>query len=211
VKYYPAFIRVSGKRAVVVGGGRVAERKALALIKAGAMVDVIGPTITKNLQRYRDRGLIRHLQRDYKRGDLEGAFIVIAATSSRDVNSAVEREAQGMGCLVNVVDTPSEGNFIAPSLMRRGPLTIAISTEGHSPGLSKGIRKELESLYNREFARYLRFAGRIRREAIRNIRDRKKREKLLKFLSSSKVLRTLRDKGFEEASEVIRDYQKRIL
>jgi len=210
VKYYPVFVRLNGKRAVVVGGGRVAERKALTLIKAGAKVDIISPTITKNLQRYRDKGLVRHIERDYKRGDLKGAFIVIAGTSSRDANSAVETEAQERGCLINVVDTPSEGNFIAPSIMRRGSLTIAISTEGYSPAISRAIRRELESLYGPDFTRYLRFAGSIRRKAIKNIRDRKKRERLLKFLSSSKVLRTLRDKGFKEASRMVKNYQKKI-
>jgi precorrin-2 dehydrogenase/sirohydrochlorin ferrochelatase len=209
VKYYPVFVRLNDKRVVVVGGGRVAERKALTLIKAGAMVDVISPTITKNLQRYRDKGLVRHIERDYKRGDLKGAFIVIAATSSRDVNSHVEREAQRRGCLINVVDTPSEGNFIAPSFIRRGPLTIAISTEGYSPAISRAIRRELESLYGPEFTRYLRFAGNIRKEAIRSIQDRKKREKLLKFLSSSKVFTTLRNKGFAEARRIVQDYYKR--
>jgi len=206
VRYYPAFIRVDGKRAVVVGGGRVAERKAITLIRAGASVDLISPTITKNLQRYRDRGMLRHIKREYRKGDLKGAFIVIAATSSRDVNTRIEREARGLGCLINVVDTPSEGNFIAPSIVRRGPLLVAISTQGISPGLSKAIRKELESLYDKEFSRYLRFAGRIRKQILRETRDKKTRQKLLNFLSSDRVFMVLRYKGFNEAIKIVRDY-----
>jgi precorrin-2 dehydrogenase/sirohydrochlorin ferrochelatase len=206
VRYYPVFVKVDGRRAVVVGGGKVAERKAVTLIRAGARVDLISPTITENLQRYRDRGLLRHIKRRFRKGDLKDAFVVIAATSSRDINTRVEREAQERGCLINVVDTPSEGNFIAPSIVRRGSLLIAISTEGHSPGLSKAIRKELESLYDGEFSRYLRFAGRIRRQILKETKDRKTRERLLRFLSSDEVFRALRDKGFTEATRMVLDY-----
>lgn len=209
MKYYPVFVRLQGKRAVIVGGGRVAERKALTLIKADATVDIISPAITKNLQGYRDKGLIRHIKRGFRKGDLKDAFIVIAATSSRDVNSRVEREAQEQGCLINVVDTPSEGNFIAPSIVRRGPLTIAISTEGQSPAISKAIRKELESLYGNAFPRYLRFVGNIRKEALKEINDRRERERFLRFLSSEKVVRTLRSRGFAETCKIIRNYKFR--
>jgi len=210
VKYYPVFVRLEGEKAVIVGGGKVAERKALALIKANATVYVISPTITKNLQRYRDKGWIRHIKRGYRRGDLKNAFIVVAATPSKDVNSRVEREARGLSRLINVVDTPSEGNFIVPSTVRRGPLTIAISTEGQSPAISKAIRKELESLYGPAFARYLRFAGNIRKEALKRIEDKKDRERFIKFLASKEVLRTLRSKSFTEACRMVHNYQKNI-
>lgn len=206
MKYYPVFVKLQGKRAVVVGGGGVAERKALTLIKAGASVDVISPIITKNLQRYRDKCLFRHIKRGYKKGDLKGAFIVIAATSSRDVNSRVEREARERNCLINVVDTPSEGNFIAPSIVSRGPLTIAISTGGQSPAISKAIRKELESLYGKAFSDYLRFAGSVRKEALKKIKDRRKRERFIRFLSSDEVFRALRSKGLAEACRMVRGY-----
>ncbi|GAB4535162.1 MAG: bifunctional precorrin-2 dehydrogenase/sirohydrochlorin ferrochelatase [Thermodesulfovibrionia bacterium] len=208
MRYYPVFVRLDGKRVVVVGGGAVAERKAITLIKAGAKVDVISPTITRNLHRYKDKGLIRHIEREYRKGDLKGAFIVIASTSSREVNSAVEREAQGLGCLVNVVDTPSEGNFIAPSIVRRGPLTIAISTEGQSPAISKAIRKEIESLYGKAFSQYLMFAGRIRKEILKRIKDKKQRSGILNLLSSPMIFKILREDGFAHASKIIKRYMK---
>ena len=198
MKYYPVFLALSGKKAVIVGGGRVAERKAAALIKAGAIVEVVSPAITKVLGDYRKKGLIRHKRKNYEKADLKGAFIVIAASSSIETNSQVNRDARQ---LVNVVDTPSEGNFITPSIVRRGPLTIAISTEGCSPAVSKAIRKEIESLYGPEFSKYLRFAGKIRKEAMSVIKDSRERERFLKGLASEDILDTLRNKGFKTVLE----------
>ena len=198
MKYYPVFLELSGKKAVIVGGGRVAERKAAALMKAGAIVEVVSPAITKGLGDYRKKGLIRHKRKKYEKADLKDAFIVIAASSSIETNSQVNMEARQ---LINVVDTPSEGNFITPSIVRRGPLTIAISTEGCSPAVSKAIRKEIQSLYGPEFAKYLRFAGKVRKEAMSGIKDPSERERFLKGLASEDILVTLRNKGLKTVLE----------
>jgi precorrin-2 dehydrogenase/sirohydrochlorin ferrochelatase len=198
MKYYPVFLALSGKKAVIVGGGRVAERKAAAMIKAGAFVEVVSPAITKVLGDYRKKGLIRHKRKKYKKADLKDAFIVIAASSSKEINSKVNMDARQ---LVNVVDTPSEGNFITPSIVRRGPLTIAISTEGCSPAVSKAIRKEIQSLYGPEFSQYLRFAGKVRQEAMSGIKDPRERERFLKRLASGDILDTLRHKGLKSVLE----------
>lgn len=200
MKYYPAFINLKNKKVVIVGGGRVAGRKALSLIKAGADVSVISPAVTARLAKLTESGKLIHIKRKYKKGDLKGAFIVIAGTSSEETNKAISQDA---ALLTNVIDIPSEGNFIVPSLIRRGPLTIAISTEGASPAISKAIRREMEKLYNAEFARYLRFVESIRKRAIKEISNDKKREKFLKFIASDKIIRTLREKGFKEVSERI--------
>ncbi len=198
MKYYPVFLALSGKKAVIVGGGRVAERKAAALIKAGAIVEVVSPAITKVLGDYRKKGLIRHKRKKYEKADLKDAFIVIAASSSIETNSQVNMDARQ---LINVVDTPSEGNFITPSIVRRGPLTIAISTEGCSPAVSKAIRKEIQSLYGPEFSKYLRFAGKVRKEAMSEIKDPRERERFLKGLASEDILVTLRNKGLKTVLE----------
>ncbi len=195
MKYYPAFINLKNKKVVVVGGGRVAERKALSLIKAGADVIVISPAVTTRIAKLTASGNLTHIKRKYKKGDLQGAFIVIAGTSSEETNKKISQDA---ALLTNVIDIPSEGNFIVPSLIRRGPLTIAISTEGASPAISKAIRGEMEKLYNAEFAIYLRFVESIRKRAIKEISNDKKREKFLKFIASDKIIRTLRKKGFKE-------------
>lgn len=200
MKYYPAFLDLKDKKAVVVGGGRVAERKVRLLISAGAFVTLISPDITRNLDRLRERGMLAHIKRNYRTGDLKNAFIVIAGTSSAEINTKVAGDARH---LVNVIDAPSEGNYIVPSFVKQGPLTIAISTEGASPALSKAIRKELEEHYTRDFALYLRFIERVRRKAIEGIKDSKKRERFLKSLASNKILYDLRNRGFREVQTKI--------
>lgn len=194
MKYYPVFLGLAGKKAVIVGGGKVAERKASALIRAGALVEVVSPVITDGLRRYWQKRIIKYRRKKYEKADLKGAFIVIAASSSKETNSRVNRDADH---LVNVVDTPSEGNFIAPSVVRRGPLTIAISTEGCSPAVAKAIRQEIQRLYGPVFSQYLRYADRIRKKALSEIKDDKERERFLKGLASDNILDTLRKKGCE--------------
>ncbi len=206
MRYYPAFLDLSDRKAVVVGGGRVAERKVRSLLNAGALVEVVSPAVTTGLKKLRGLEKITHKKRKYRSGDLRGAFIVIAATSSAAVN---EKVAQDSECLVNIIDMPAGGNFIVPSLIRRGNLTIAISTEGASPAISKAVRKEIEQKYDAEFARYLRFVESMRKKSIKEIQDANKRERFLKSLASAENLAILRNKGFGAASrEVLKALDK---
>lgn len=200
MKYYPAFINLINKKVIVVGGGGVAARKVLSLTKAGASVTVISPELTAGLARLKAEGKIRHKKRTYQKGDLRGAFVVIAATSSEETNRKVAQDAEH---LINVTSIPAEGNFIVPSMIKRGPLMIAISTEGASPAVSKAIRKEIEKNYDREFIRYLRFVELVRKKAMKMISDSKKREKFLKYLASEPIVDTLRNNGFNETSRKV--------
>ena len=190
-------------RAVIVGGGRVAERKAAALLKTGALVKIISPAITTTLEKYKKQGLVTHKKREYRQGDLRDAFIVIAATSSAQTNNRVEADSKDLPRLLNVVDTPTMGNFIVPSIVKRGHLTIAISTEGCSPALSKAIRKELEEIYGPEFSHYLKFVENIRKQAMQKIKESGDREKFLKSLASEEIFRTLRKNGVKTAVKKI--------
>jgi len=194
VNYYPVFLDISGKKVVVVGGGTIAERKVLALLKAGAVVTVVSPELTLRLSREKEKNAIRHIGRGYRKGDLKGSFLVIAATDTPAVNSRVARDAPS---LVNVVDVPKECTFIAPSVVRRGPLTIAISTGGKSPAFSKTIRKELEKAISPDVGVYLKFVSTMRKKALADVRDRKRRERFLKDLASEHVLHLLRTKGLK--------------
>ena len=198
MKYYPAFLDLKDKKAVVIGGGKVAERKVRGLIKAGACVKVVSPSVTAGLERLIDKGKISHVRRNYKKGDLKGAFIVIAGTSSGETNKKVALDA---GCLVNVIDSPSDGDFIVPSVVKRGPLTVAVSTEGASPAVSRAIRKEIEKYYDKEFANYLRFVESVRKKAMREIKDAARRAKFFRSIASEEIFNTLRDKGFNAVSK----------
>lgn len=200
MKYYPAFINLKNKKAVVVGGGKVAERKVRSLVRAGANVKVISPDITKPLEKLRENGKLRHLHRKYVKRDLKNAFIVIAATSSAETNTKIAGESEN---LVNIVNTPSEGNYIVPSIVNRGPLTIAISTEGASPAVSKTIRKEVEKHYRKEFTDYMRFLEVMREKAVAEITDSNRRRKFLKSLASEELFHIVRNQGFGAASEII--------
>ncbi len=200
MKYYPVFLNVLGKKAVIIGGGKVSERKALALIKAGACVTVVSPDLSEQLKQLKEKKLIHHISRLYQKKDIAKAFIVIAATDSLEVNTRISKDAGG---LVNVVDVPPLCNFIAPSVIQRGPLTLAISTSGTSPALAKTIRKEIETLYGPEIGGFLKFLSIIRRKALAHIPDRKEREKFLKRLASDKMLQTLRSKGLQEIKKKV--------
>jgi precorrin-2 dehydrogenase/sirohydrochlorin ferrochelatase len=198
--YYPAFINLCGKNCVVIGGGKVAERKIVSLLGAGAEVTVISPDLTDTLERHKKRGRIKHIERDYKKGDLKNAFLVIAATSDERINSRVSGDAP---FLVNVVDRPELANFIVPSVVSRGPMTIAISTSGASPAMAKAVRKELEFLYNKDFGHFLAFLRQLRKKAMRDIPENKERERLLKEAASKEILSILRKNGFKAAKNKV--------
>ncbi len=189
--YYPVFLHLSGRPCVVVGGGKVAERKALSLLKSGASVTIISPGLTKRLKKEAEVGNIKHISRKYKTGDLKKAFLVIAATDSIEINKKISEDAPH---LVNVVDVPSLCNFIVPSVVRRGPLTIAISTSGASPSIAKAIRKELEKIYPPAFGKYLDSLGKKRAKAMEEIKDKKERERFLKSLATEEIIKKLRKK-----------------
>jgi precorrin-2 dehydrogenase/sirohydrochlorin ferrochelatase len=204
--YYPLFVNLRGKKVVVVGGGKVAERKILSLLKACADVTVISPRITKKIENERCKGNLKLINRQYRKGDLDNAFLVIAATDCPVTNEKASKDAP---CLLNVVDTPRLCNFIVPSTVNRGPLTIAVSTGGVSPALSRSIRRELEKEFGSEFAHYLESLRKIRAEAVEVIRDKRKRSRFLKALASDKLLEMLKEKGFKETKRMAEDLFKR--
>jgi precorrin-2 dehydrogenase/sirohydrochlorin ferrochelatase len=183
------FLDLRGRDCLVVGGGRVAERKVLSLLRAGANVRIVSPKLTARLEKERSRGSIRHISRRFRKSDLRGVFLVIAATDSEEENRKI---AEAKDLLVNVVDRPEFCSFIVPSTIRRGPLQIAISTSGASPAMARAIREEIEELYGPEFSAYLKRLEALRAGAAREIKDRKKRERYLKSLASRAIIRKIR-------------------
>src|SRR5437764_1202161 len=143
--YYPIMLDVRSRPAVVIGGDAVAAEKAAALCACGARVTVISPTFCQQLQREGEQGRVTLRRKAYERGDMAGAFVVVAATSDPGLVEEIWAETQESGQLVNIVDVPARCTFILPSILRRDQLTIAVSTEGASPSLAKRIRQHLES------------------------------------------------------------------
>lgn len=162
--YYPVFLDVRGKKCVVIGGGSVALRKVNGLLENGARVDVISPEFCPEMASLAANQEIRAFQRNYQHGDLEGAFLAIAATDSPDTNSRVAQEARERRVPVNVVDDAGISDFIAPATVRRGGVTIAISTAGLSPALARKIRTRLEEEFGEEYAELARLIDAVRME-----------------------------------------------
>jgi len=150
--YYPVFLDISDRVCVVIGGGQVALRKVKALIECGAAVKVISPDLCAELNQLAESGEIETQQRRYRDGDLKDAHIVIVATDDHDTNREAVKEANRRAVLVNVVDDAGNSNFIVPSSMRRGDITIAVSTAGRSPALARKIRTRLEDYFGDEYA-----------------------------------------------------------
>jgi len=150
--YYPVFLNIRGRKCVVIGGGQIAFRKVKALLDYGANVKVISPDLCPELNRLAEIKEISVEKRLFQPGDLEGALITVAATDDNSINLEVAKEAGGKGVLVNVVDDPGNSDFIVSSCLRRGDITIAISTTGRSPALARKIRTRLEEYLAEEYA-----------------------------------------------------------
>ena len=131
MSFYPVFLHLQGRRGVVVGGGAVAEQKVVGLLEAGARVTVVSPDLTWKLEDLAATGAIEVRRRSYRRGDLEGAFLAIAATDDRSVNADVWAEAEERGILLNAVDDLPHCSFIAPAVHRAGDIAVAVSTAGN--------------------------------------------------------------------------------
>ena len=160
--YYPVMLDIRGRLAIVIGGDRVAAEKAAGLASSGAEVRVISPQFCDELLAQAEHKRVTLCQKAYEPGDLAGAFVVVAATNDPQLVQATWSETQERGQLVNIVDIPAHCSFILPSILRREPLTIAVSTEGTNPSLAKRIRHDLEEIFPPAYGTYLQLAAQAR-------------------------------------------------
>ncbi|HTI15522.1 MAG TPA: bifunctional precorrin-2 dehydrogenase/sirohydrochlorin ferrochelatase [Dictyobacter sp.] len=165
--YYPIMLDVRNRLALVIGGNTVAAEKAAALSASGAQVTLLWPTFCEEIQALARTTTLNLLQKAYEYGDMQGFFVVVSATTYEpELTERIWQEGQERGQLVNIVDVPSRCNFIVPSILRRGQLTISVSTEGSSPALAKRIRQQLEHTFPLAYDQYLRIAA-LAREYLR--------------------------------------------
>ena len=188
---YPAFLDLKGKKCVVAGGGRVAQRKVGSLLKAGALILVYSPTLTPALSRLKEKGLITHFPGACGKRALKGAFLVFSATDRHSENEKIASLARGLGIPVNVASGEAQSSLIVPSVVKRGPLIIAVSTSGASPAMSKSIRIELQKFYGSEFSVYLKGLSRLRQKALKTLPP-DSRKQLFKRLASSDIIKRIR-------------------
>jgi len=206
MKYYPLFLDITNRHCVVIGGGKVAERKVLRLLNCGARVTVISPHLTVALEALYRAGKIEVLRQTYDPTLLKGAFLAIAATCDSEINEQIFRDSRHENVLVNIVDDPKRCDFILPSILERGNLSIAISTAGKSPTLARKIRQELAEKFGPEYATLLEILGNIR-ERYRELEpDEQKRRKTYGRLLDSDLLEAIRDKRWDRVEEIIKTH-----
>jgi precorrin-2 dehydrogenase/sirohydrochlorin ferrochelatase len=164
MSYFPIFIEIKGRRCLVIGGGAVAERKIAGLLEAGAAVAVISPHVTETIARWSKNKLIQLTERGYQPGDLSGHELAFIATDDGEVNASAYHEGRERGVWVNAADDPAHCDFILPSVLRRGDLTVAVSSGGGSPALARTIREELEIHLSQEYEQLAKLAAEARAE-----------------------------------------------
>jgi len=210
MKYYPAFLDLRDRPCLVVGGGPVAERKAIVLFDAGADLSVVSPALTPHLLELADKGKISYHPKNFSEHDLTGMFLAVAATDDDAVNDAVAHACRKNGVLVNVATAPDEGTFIVPSVIERGDLLIAISTCGDSPALARRIREELEQTYGPEYGVFLEKMALLRRRLLKEVPGEEDRRKIFQALVDADILYLLRGGRVHEADHRIAEIVKAV-
>jgi precorrin-2 dehydrogenase / sirohydrochlorin ferrochelatase len=200
---FPMFMKLEGRSCLVVGAGTVGEPKIDSLIAAGASIRVVALHATAAVAEWARDGAITWEARAFTTADLDGTFLVIAATNSRAVNATIFHEARQRNILCNVVDDPEYCDFYYPAVVRRGELQVAISTNGHSPALAQRIRRELEIQFGPEYGEWLEELGRIRQQLFASKIDPEERRHLLHELASREAFKKAQAAEFNiEASSL---------
>ncbi|WP_031513653.1 precorrin-2 dehydrogenase/sirohydrochlorin ferrochelatase family protein [Desulfofalx alkaliphila] len=202
---YPIYLRLAGEKCLVVGGGKVAQRKVKSLLKSDACVTVVSPRLTSELHRLKEEHKITYHAEEFKEGHLEGMQLVISATDNEEVNRRVAELCFSKNILVNVADDPGKCSFFVPAVVRQGDLSIAVSTGGKSPLLAARIREQLERTYGPEYAEFLELLGQVRIDLIQNIDQPEKRREILEDIVQSDILSLIKEKRYEDIKERIQN------
>ncbi|MDP6624903.1 MAG: bifunctional precorrin-2 dehydrogenase/sirohydrochlorin ferrochelatase [Nitrospinota bacterium] len=198
--HYPVLLDLKGKRCVVIGGGKVAQRKVTSLVKANAKVTVVSPDLTKSLRQMAERKKIHYINDCFKKKYVKEAFLIIGAANNPEVNHHVFEATSKVNKLVNIVDSPDKCNYIVPSVIKRGDLLISVSTGGKSPALAKKIRKELEKQFGKAYGDFLLLMEELRHKVFTQFQDTKYRNKIFQALVDSEIL-DLFEKGRKQEAK----------
>ncbi|HEY8459732.1 MAG TPA: bifunctional precorrin-2 dehydrogenase/sirohydrochlorin ferrochelatase [Blastocatellia bacterium] len=206
MRYYPIYLDLKGRDVLVVGGGAVAEGKALQLVEAGARVTVVSPELTETLREAAGRNEVVYLNGSFTEENLNGMFLVISATNDRKTNERVAHAAAERGLLCNVVDQPDLCNFITPALVTRGKLQISVSTGGASPTLTQRVKREVAALIGDEYGTLLELAAEMRAEAKSRIADFERRKDALRAFVESGAIDLIRAGRIDDARALARRF-----
>ncbi len=203
MSYYPVLIQLEGKKAIVVGGGAIAQRKIDTLLSCDAKVYVVARELTSTLSQYLEEGRIGSLGHEFREGLLDGAFIVIAASDDPLLNRKVSEKASKRGLLINAVDQPADCNFIVPSILKRGDLLVAVSTSGKSPAFAKKVREELEAMFGDEYRAFLLLMGRVREEILAQGLSQEENKRIFKEIVNSHMLDAIAKSDWDEVATIL--------
>lgn len=201
--YYPVNLKIKDKSCLVVGGGRVGTRKVKGLMQCEARVVVVSPMASIAIEKLAEKGRIVWKKKDYEASDLEGFFLVIGATSDQEVNWQISRDADEREMICNIADVPDACNFILPSVIRRGPLTITVSTSGQSPAFAKSLRRELESMFGPEYELFLSIMGGIRKKLLSEDHDHEAHKPLFEAIIKGGLLDMCRSKDIKAMDNLL--------
>lgn len=203
MRYYPAFLDVQNRRCLVIGGGRVGTRKVRTLLGCGATVAVITLQAAETLSDMARNGLIELHLRAFEEHDLDNCFLVIGATDDHHLNRRIHAEAEKRGRLCNIADQPGLCNFVLPSIVNQGDLTIAISTAGRSPAFAKYLRRKLQSQFGPEYGRLLKLMGAIRARLLSTQHAPEIHKPLFQQLINGGLLELIREDREEEIDALL--------
>jgi precorrin-2 dehydrogenase/sirohydrochlorin ferrochelatase len=202
--YYPVFLQLKKENVLVIGGGEVAERKVRSFLQCKANVQVISPDLTAGLRRLVENEKVRYKKNKFTPSDLNGVRLAVCATNDPAVNRQAAEEAEKKGVLLNVVDAPDLCDFIVPSIVRRGDLTIAVSTGGSSPALARKIRKELQQHFGSEYSKFLKLLKEVRPLVQRGVSSAARRGRIYREITESRAKDLIRDGRLREAREAVK-------
>ena len=185
------FVKLDGRDVLVVGAGKVGEPKIRGLIPTGARIRVVAREASQAVREWAQNGEIILEERGFVPADLDNIFLVVVATSSRDLNQQVYHEAQSRHILCNVVDVPEQCDFYYPAVVQRGDLQIAISTSGQSPSLAQKIRQQLERQFGPGYAHWVAALGETRRKVLASSLNPERKRDLLQWLASAEAFEAL--------------------
>jgi precorrin-2 dehydrogenase/sirohydrochlorin ferrochelatase len=200
---YPVYIDLSDKKCLLVGGGKVAERKIDQLLEYQCIIKVVSLQAEENIRKWADEGLIVLEQREFMEEDLEGIFMVFVATDNNMVNDQVSKLCRERGIMVNAVDDPPNCDFYVPSILKRSSLVLAISTGGKSPAFARRLRRELEEIITPEYGEFVDMIGEQRDLVKDRIEDIETRKKIFEELIYSDILELLQAGEKDKAKEKV--------
>lgn len=190
-RLFPIYVKLRGRRVLVVGGGKVAEGKILGLLDTAAAIRVVAIRASQRVREWATSGLLALEERGFQTSDLEGVFLVVVAAGAAPVRERVFAEAHARGILVNVVDLPGQCDFFYPAVVRRGDLQIAISTSGQSPSLAQRLRQQLERQLGEGYASWVAELGETRRRVLGSDLSAQQKQFLLHSLAGREAFEAM--------------------